>query len=799
MFRNYISIIIRNIKRSKLFTFINVLGLALGIMSVIVIFLIITFETSFDKHHDGYDSIYRIIRIEDSYGEIKHRAGIPYPFFDAFKVDFPEIENAAIVDMNLAPPVLSVTLADGKIKRFKEEEGVAFVSERYFDIFQYDWIAGNKENRFNKTNAVVISQKVAQKYFGRTDVIGEVINYNNSIELVVTWVVKDVPVTTELPFNFLISFEKFSWKRGSGNWGSTAEPVQLYFKLPLNVSREAVESRLKDFVEKNYPAYNAGFNHLRLQGLTEIHYDDRYYNYNNRSVTMDKILLLGAIGFLIIIMSCINFVNLNTALAFKRSVEVGIRKVLGGTKFQLVVRFLGESALLTFAAFALGILLTEIALPNVDFITRYKLSLSDFDYYPVIFFSSILFFVVTLLAGLYPAFYLSKFNPVKAVKNDLVESYKNGWSFRRILIVFQFAVSQALLIAAVVVIYQIEYVRSVNLGFEKEGIVEVELPSNKEGELDVLKNKLKANSFVENVTFSSTGVSSGNLWWSVAQSFSGKEQLEFETQVKFIDEEFVAAYGLELLAGHNVIAGDSVNNFIVNEEFVKALNLETNFADAIGKEIKIWGLSEPVTGVVKNFNYTSLHEEIRPTILIYSKNNLYMGAIKLKSAELSSAIEKIRNNWSSVYPQYVFEYEFLDNSLQEFYEEEEKLSTMFNVFCFIAVLIGCMGLFGLSSFMAERRSKEIGIRKVLGANLKDIISLVSADFIKLITISSLVGSVAAYLIMNNWLQGFAYRVNLEWWIFAGTAVLTLIVTVLTTSYQAIKAGLSNPVEALKYE
>ncbi len=799
MLKNYFNTILRNIKRRKLFTFINIVGLSLGITCAIIIYLIITFETSFDKHHDDYDKIYRIVGIDDSYGETKYRAGVPYPLVEAFKVDFPEIEDVVITDANFWQPVIAVTSENGEKKRFKEKKGVIFVGDKYFDIFKYEWIYGDKEKAFDKVNSVVISEKYAMKYFGRTDVIGEMITYNNAADLIVTAVVKDVPKTTELPFNVLISFDNFSFKRSNDKWTSISSPVQCYIKLPGNISVKSIEERLKDFVVKHYPEGYSEHTTIQLQKLSEVHYDDRFYNYSGKTVSKNELAVLGVIGILIVLMSCVNFINLNTAMAFKHSVEVGVRKVLGGTKAQLVLRFLGESALLTFSAVVIAFLLTESFLPNIDFITHFQLSFGDFDLLTLALFSISLFLIITLLSGLYPAFYLSRFNPIRAIKNDLNESYKNGWSLKRLLIVFQFSISQALLIAAIVVIYQIDYVRTANLGFEKEGIIEVTLPQNDENKLSTLKNKLNSHPFIDMVTFSSTGVSSGNLWWGTAQLFGEGEPLEFEGQVKYIDKKFESTYGLEFIIGNNITENDSLNNFIVNEEFVKAINLGNNYADAIGLEVKIWRYKGPIVGVVKNFNYTSLHEEIQPLMMTYAKKHMWTTAIKLKASDLSNAVAQIKSDWESVYPEFVFEFEFLDKSLQKFYEEEERLSTTFNVFCFVAVLIGCMGLFGLSSFMAERRSKEIGIRKVLGATLSSIVSLVSSDFLKLIIISNVLGSIAAYLLMDKWLQNFAFKVNIEWWIFTSAFLLSILITLVTTSYQSLKAALSNPVEALKYE
>ncbi len=799
MLRNYFNTIVRNIKKRKLFTFINIAGLSLGITCAIIIYLIISFETSFDRHHSDHERIYRVVGINSTYDEAKYEAGIPYPFIDAFKVDFPDVKNITITDANFWQPVVAVTSPNGEIKRFKEKEGVVFAGEKYFNIFEYDWIYGNKESAFSKANSVVISESLANKYFGRTDVVGETVRYYNFTDLEITAVVKDVPKTTELPFNFIISFENFAAKRGNDNWASISSPVQCYIKLPANITPESIEARLKDFVAKHYPAESVEHMEVNLQQLTEIHHDERYYTYSGRVVSKEQLTVLAIIGALIVLMSCVNFVNLNTAIAFKRSIEVGIRKVLGGTKAQLTMRFLGESAILTLAALSVAILLTEMLLPSIDFITHYRLNFRDFDLLPIALFSSSLFLIITLLSGLYPAFYLSKFNPVRAIKNDLNESYKSGWSLKRMLIVFQFSISQALLAAAFIVIYQIDYVRSANLGFEKEGIIEVLLPLNEESRLNTLKNKLNSNSFAEEVSFSSTGVSSGNLWWGTTQFFGEGDPLEFESQVKFIDKEFQPAYGLEIIIGSNITENDSLSNFIVNEEFVKAIGLGSNYADAIGKEVKTWRYKGPISGVVKNFNYTSLHDEIQPMLMTYARKNLWMAAIKLKTSDLSYAINKIKSNWESVYPEFVFEYEFLDESLQKFYEEEERLSTTFNVFCLVAVLIGCMGLFGLSAFMAERRSKEIGIRKVLGATLTDIVSLTSLDFIKLMVLSSIIGSIAAYYFMNNWLQNFAFRVDTEWWIFVSTSLMTILITLIATGYQSLKAALTNPVEALKYE
>ena len=489
MFKNYFKTTLRNIFKNKSYTLINVIGLSLGIVGALVIFAMIKFESSFDTYHKDLDRLYRVVHVGTQFGKTEYDPGVPYPMPRAMRNDFPEIELLTIVDSNFNSPMISVEHEDGSISRYKEDDNyVTFVEPDYFKLFSYEWLHGNSEQALANPNSVVISKGLAQKYFGQENPLGKRLLYDNDLELQVTGVVNDTPQNTDLPFNMLIAFD-FE-ERGSDNWGSTSTSVQCYLKLSEHIDPQQIEWRFDDFITKHRNAEVAEVLDYRLQPLPEMHFDTRYETFSHRTVAEETLLALALIGIALLITACINFINLNTALAVKRSKEVGVRKVLGSTRSKLIVQFLGETSAITLLAIIVSAATAEIAADFLQSLIGYRLELNLLNDSAILIFLFVLFAIVTLSAGFYPALHISRFSPAEAIRNKLTASYGEGLSLRKGLVVLQFAISQALIFCVLVIGSQIKFLRSAEMGFNKEAVVEVGLPLKDDIKLQQLKTQL---------------------------------------------------------------------------------------------------------------------------------------------------------------------------------------------------------------------------------------------------------------------------------------------------------------------
>jgi ABC-type antimicrobial peptide transport system permease subunit len=691
--------------------------------------LIIRFELSFDSHYRDADRIYRLVRTSNEFGQTMHTPGVPYLLPQALRNDFPEIEHVAIVDANFTPSVFAVTREDGAIAKFKEEKGVAFVDPDYCKIFSPQWLAGNPARALSAPHSIVISKGIAEKFFGRDDPIGKHIVYDKSYEVQVTGVVADAPGNSDLPFNLLIAYDHK--ERGDDNWGSVSSATQCYLKLPAHLDPKQIESRLGTFLAKYQKEEEAKTVTMRLQPLRELHFDTRFGTFGGRTVAKSTLLALGLIGGLLLITACINFINLNTALAVKRSKEVGVRKVLGSTRPQLVLHFLAETATVMLLAIVLSLALAEIVLVQLQPVLGYRLELHLFGGAAVPIFLLALLVVVTISAGFYPALHLSGFNASQALRNKLSSCSSEGLPLRKGLVLIQFAISQALIICTIVISSQMAYFQKADMGFNREAVVEVELPANERDKLVRLKDQLLQHTAIKHVSFSNTGAASGNKWTGNYSLRDSAEIKEGRTNIKFIDQDYLATYQLKILAGENIAATDTLKKYLVNRTFAEEAGYGDHLDGLLEKYVKIWGKEAPIAGVVNDFNTSSLHKKLEPVVMVM-RNNFWQAGIKIDLQNKKRALAAIEAAWSSVYPEYVFSYAFLDATIAKFYEDEQKTARLMNIFTVVALIIGCLGLFGLVSYMTAQRTKEIGIRKVLGANLANILAMFLKEFVFLI-------------------------------------------------------------------
>lgn len=799
MLRSYFIIILRSVNKNRGHALVNVIGLALGMTCSLVIFLIVYFELSYDQHHDDVSRIYRVVTEFTKSEKTGHSAGITYALPDAMREDFSELESITIVDGNLYPPVISVTKSDGFPDRFKEE-GAVFVDPEYFELFKYEWVEGNA-SALQQEKSVVLTLQLAQKYFGDESAVGKVINFNNEFDLTVTGVVANPPLNTDLPFSMIISSKLGKDKRGWSDWSATSTSINCFVKLNAGASRDQFDEKLRGWHLKYFagnPEEDGKERRYFLQPLTAMHFDTRFNNFAGRTISTTTIISLSTIGGLLLLTACVNFINLNTVLIVKRSREAGVRKTLGSGNVQIVLQFLGETFLISLIALMVSAGLAELLLINLTSVLGYRLSL--FEMFDLITAGVALLIpvVVTLLAGLYPAVRLSRYQPVQALKAGFITYHGEGVGLRRALIIFQLFISQGLVITTIIIGRQIDHFMKQPLGINSDAVVEFLLPDNKPELVHTLRERMLALPEVHSVTMSNTGATSLSSWGGDIEASVGNEVMKTYSNIKFADDGYFSTYGIRLIHGEGLLPSDTANRFVVNEKFARALGY-TDPADVIGTPVNVWGNRAVVTGVVKDFNAIPLQFNLSPVIVLSGTASYQLGAVRLNTKDLQEGVAKVKNVWESVYPNDVFEHTFLDEQIASFYDAERRNSTILSLFSAVAVLIGSIGLFGLVSFIVQQRFKEIGIRKTFGATIPQIVAILSREFLVLVAVAFILATPLALYFMQKWLSNFAYRYEINGTEFFAGLMLTLLVSMTTVGVRAIRAAKANPVEALRSE
>lgn len=807
MFKNYIITAYRNLVRNRVYTFINVFGLALGISAAIVLFKIVLYEKSFDQYQTNFEDLYRITKRTESVNQVETEAGIQNPFTLAFKTDYPDY-GLPVRTFGIGESQLSVTNSIGDLQHFEQRKGIAFADKDYFKLFDYDFELGNPETALEKPNAVVISVSLVEKLFGITDggydrVIGKQIRLNDDLDVFVTAVVKDPPVNSSVPFIMLMEYESISaifdfYQPDS--WTSTSSNANVFFLKAPGVQESQLETAL-DEIRKKYKSDDTNNTTYGIQAMADIHFQPEYNTYEDAAVSNDFLTIPIAIGVFLILTACINFVNLSTALAIKRSKEVGIRKVLGGRKGQLMQQFLGETFFITIISVLISLGAAELIMTNMEQFVGYNLSLNLLKDPLLILILLGITLGVTLLAGLYPSVILSKLAPVKALKSKGQTTLSGSVNTRRGLVVFQFIISQLLVVCTLVVIAQMEFFEKKDLGFRKSSIVIFPLPSNEEEKLNPLRNELSTFAGIEKVSFNFSSPLSDN---NISSDF-GYAPLEMEgdydAPYKVADEHYLDLYGIEILAGRNFTSNDTLNVAIISKSAMRLMEIE-NPLDAIGKQIKSgFDGSKTVIGVINDFHTKSLKVKLEPVILVTGQDYYYEGAIRFVGTDkqMGSVITALEKAWTKQYPNVLFDYSLFSESIMDGYSEEANMMTLFQIFSGIAILIGCLGLYGLVAFLAGQKTKEIGVRKVLGASVGQILNIFSKELLILIVIAFSVAAPIAYFIMNGWLADFEYRVNINVWVFVIAIGFTLLVAGLTTGFRSVRAAQANPVDSLRSE
>jgi putative ABC transport system permease protein len=809
MLKSYLKTALRFLLKNKTFSFINIFGLAVGTLCCLYILLYVQEQYSYDKHHKDAKDIYRIITTLGSTGDQQNMASASPPIGPNMKNDFPEVQTYTRV---ITTDKLGAKqhLLQYKDKSFYEKDAV-FVDSTFFNVFTYHFVNGEAKNALTEPYSVVLLKSTAIKLFGNDNPVDKVITIDNAYGkhgFKVTGVVDGSLGRSHISANMFITMNSGGigdHVRKDNEWAGDNFTF-TYIRLQPGARAVSFEKKLPAFLNKHagQRMKEAGMTKgLHLMPVTAIHTSTGFDFDITKSVDPSFLFILILIAVLIQVVACINFMNLSTARASKRAKEVGVRKVIGAGKYDLVKQFLGESFLLSFIGVAIALPLLWVTLPYLNQITNANISLTFFSDYRLWLMLATLIFVTGFTAGSYPAFYLSAFEAIKVIKGNFT-SQVSAAGIRRSLVVFQFVLS-IVLIAGIIVIYsQLNYIKNKDIGFDKDQkLVFSFYTGDTQKKMPAFANDLRQLADVNAVSSADNYLSQFVLHDYGVYPLGGNIPTAIDAQNIACDQYFVKANGIKVIGGRDFMQGDS-RKVLINETLAKKLNLNSQTAPGT----RLYSGSQPnlatdltIAGVMKDFNYNSLHNDVKPFMLIYDADPTKMSSmvVAVNSNDYKTLLTKVQTIWQKDLPAVPFTYSFLDTEVQKQYETEITLSHIINSFTLMAILISCLGLFGLAAFSAEQRSKEIGIRKVLGASVTGIVGLLSKDFLKLVIIAMLIATPIAWYGMNKWLQAFAYKINISWWMFALAGIMAIFIALFTVSFQAIKAALANPVKSLKTE
>ncbi|UCC39281.1 MAG: ABC transporter permease [Candidatus Aminicenantes bacterium] len=779
MFKNYLMIALRNIRKHKGYSFINIAGLAIGMACCLLILLWVQHEISYNRFHKNADSIYRIYTDFHYDKGIFPFSNIPQPVGPEFQKTIPEID-------------LVVRLLNGEstVKHGDDifyEKRILYVDPSFFAVFTFPFIQGDAQTSFSEPYSVLITESMAKKYFGNRDPIGEVLTLDQENQVIVTGVIKDAPDNSSIRFDFLIPYSYLD-ATGYDTKKWDAWNCQTYVLLNENVTAQQVVQKIQGYPKTFHPEEEAYF---RLQCLKHI----RLYTLSGAMGSIKYVYILSVIALFILVIACINFMNLATARSAKRAREVGLRKVVGARRAQIIRQFYGESLVMTILALGLALALAEALLPFFNRVSGKNLALDfsgNFGIYLA--FTGIALFTA-IISGSYPAIYLSSFLPAKVLKSSY-RSLSGSSTSRKVLVVFQFSLSIMLIISTAIVYSQLKYIQNKDLGFDKENLIYVGMDDYRIlRNFDAIKSEMLLNPSIMKVT-RTFQIPSYNRFSSDAEWEGKNPSQKILFNISIVDPDYLDTMKLKLIEGRNFSwdLSTDTSNYILNEEAVNQMGIDS----PVGKWLEC-GEKGEIVGIVKNYHYMPFTYEIQPLILNYNPSLFRYAMIRIRGMNIPQTIAFLEKLWNKFAPEYPFEYHFLNEDYVLIYQSERRMSEIFRYFTLLAIFISCLGLFGLASFMAEQRTKEIGVRKVLGATVSGIIVLLSKEFTKWVLAANVIAWPVAYYTMSKWLKGFAYSADISLLTFILAGVLALLIAVLTVGYQAIRAAVADPVHALRYE
>ena len=797
MLRNYIKIAIRNLRLNSTYTLLNIAGLGLGITGAVLIFIFLKYHLSFDQHQPNFDRVYRVVLDLHLDEGIEHESGSSIPMGPALLRDFPQIEKAGFVGK--MPNVTLSASANQDTKRFLEKTNVVMADNNFMQMFAFKWINVFNPEQMKEPGTVVVSEEIALKYFGEKNVVGETLSLNNKNDLRIIGVFENQTLPTDLDFDIFISLPTLKVidpEYDQQQFGWISSKNFTFVRLAKGAEPDILEKLVYQNGSKYYGAESKYYAH-KFQALSEIHFDEKYDGKIRKTI----LWILGGVGIFLLLIACINFINLATAQALKRAKEIGIRQVLGSTQRQLFWQYMGETTIITTASSLVAFILVVVSLPFMN-----NLAQTDAYHFSRLFSAEIyLFWVIASitiigLAGFYPSVIISGFNPIIALKGIVRNNQIGGLNLRRSLVTVQLIIAQVLVIGTSILLLQIKFFKNADLGFDQHAVVSVSLPQPGTGQkLDKsFGNELVQNTDIKSVSYQFEAPTSMMGYGGQIRFDNRSEWEKFVIRDRFADENYLTTYKMPLLAGRSFTDKNSRTEFVVNEELMHRLGIQDP-SKILGKQMEDGnsGFKGEIVGVVKSFHLKSLQEAVEPCA-IFANPKLYKEiAIKMDTKNMSRTLSKIEAIWLKIYPNEVFEYQFVDDKIARFYEKEEQLTTLIKYFAIVAIFICCLGLYGMVSFMVSQRTREIGVRKVLGAGVESIVLLFGKEFVSMVLLAFLVSAPLSWYMMNNWLSNFAYRIDLHWWILGLDGIFILAITLLTVGCKVVLAALMNPVKSLK--
>lgn len=787
MFKNYFKTTFRNLWKNKGYTFLNIFGLGIGIACAALIFLWVEDELNYNDYFSNKENLYKIKDSQTYDGTTFTFDATPGPLAAGIKNDIPGIKRTA--RSNQGTVSLLFSLGDKNIY----EQG-NYVDSTFFSIFHLKFLKGNTASPFPQLYSLVISKKMAEKFFNSIDIVGKTLKVNNKQEYAIAGVIEDLPENVSFKFDWLAPFkileDQESWLQSWGNNG-----ISTYVETEPNANISAINKKLYNYVSSKTDGN--GIAKMSIYPIKRWHLYDVFENGKEVEGSMKYVHLFSLIAWIILIIACINFMNLSTARSEQRAREVGVRKVLGAGKWKLISQFIGESLIMALFAALVAVALVYLSLPAFNSLVEKHLSLDILN--PVhILGLLIIALICGLIAGSYPAFYLSSFNPITVLKGLKIRSSASAGFIRKGLVILQFSISIILIISTILIYQQIHHAKNRDLGYNKENLIYLPLQGNIKQHFNVIKNDLLQTDVIKNAALSRNtvlqlGSNTGDFQWQ------GKDpNKQVLITVESVSPEYISTMGMRIKQGRDFysdVKADS-NNVIINETLAKLMGDK----NILGSVLSQGDSKYTVVGVMNDFIYNNMYSPSSPLILFPDTAGTNILTIRLKqTADLSSALGKVEKVIKANNPGFPFEYKFVDEQFDQYFKNETLIGKLASVFAVLAVFISCLGLFGLAAYTAERRTKEIGIRKVLGASAKGLAGLLSMDFLKLVAISCLVAFPIAWWMMNNWLQSYQYRITINWTIFLFAGLLALLIALLTVSFQAIKAAMANPVNSLRSE
>lgn len=798
MIKHYFKTALRNLRKNKAFSFINILGLTVGLTCCLLMVLYIRHELSYDDFQKNGDRMARVIMEYSEGGSVMKGNFTSTKVAPAFKRNFPEVEQA----VRMYKGIRVVHYQD----KLFDEKSFMYADSTFFDMFSFKLLKGNPQYALSGPNVVVLTQSAAKKYFGDDDPIGKIIKVGSTeTDYQVTGVIENCPSNSQIKYDFLASFSSLGVTQEDTYWDAN---YTTYLLLKDKSSIASLQAKIPGFMKKEMATTLSGGDYVNfhLEPFKSIHLHSPYEGFEpNSSITY--IYIIGVVALLILAIACFTYVNLSTARSMERAKEVGIRKVSGAFKKQIFWQFIGESMILSVISLLLSLALAAVLLPSFNHLADRQLSLSSMFSPFIIGLALMIILCISLAAGSYPALILSGFQPVKVLKGAFKNTGSGLW-LRKTLIVFQFAISAFLIVATFIIQNQLHYIQTKDLGYNKDHIIVLPLDQKMTGILNTIKTEFKTNPDVLSLTKANNEPINIVSGYSMSRADQvGKGGISVNANV--VDEDFIKTIGATIIAGTDFTEQDSKDvlepteqdkkkyHYILNESAAKALGWTPE--EAIGKKMFL-GEQRPgiVKGVVKDFNFSSFHDPIKPLVLF---NEPWGGSllVKLSGKHLPQTLAFLESKWKQLIQHRPFEYRFLDDDYNKLYQSEIRLGKVLNIFATIAILLAALGLFGLSAYSIQQRTKEIGIRKVLGASVPNVITLLSKDFLSLVIVASIIAFPIAWWVMNQWLQDFVYRVSIGWWIFLIAGIIAIIITLLTVSFLAIKAAVANPVKSLRTE